>query len=520
MEDYKIGDRLQVGEHICTIRYIGTIAVWKDELTFGVEWDDPERGKHSGALYGVNYFSTIKENAGSFIKYSKVMKTLRLGFFDAVQEVYGTPTELDNEVQISSKNIEFLGFEVLNDRNQHFDSLKIISLEKRSICYTDSRSETISTNIRKFNDLKSLNISYNLFSDFEDILQLLNMTPNLSTLNISGNKFNPDSFATCEKTRFNNIKHLSIANCNLSIEDTKNILEHFPCLETLDLSYNDLSMLVGVPLDLPASLNKLLLTNNSLEALPQDYFRWNVKSLDLSGNKIRKVDMSLRDQSGYKPSSMVGLDLSHNTIEHWDVIDNLNELFPDLKSLRINGNPIFVDDSSEGYKESVENSNVLFLNTLARFNDLDILNGSHLTVEIKNESELHFISGLCSGSVTLSRDRARWVYFENKYSLTQEISKHLGISKKHDTLMRDLEVLRLNIQFQDKPNIQVNVLHNSTIRYMKSIISRQIGIPNRKFKILYEPTKDKVSRVEICRNFALVSDLGMTDGSDIYVVLD
>lgn len=519
MEGYKIGDRLQIGEHICTIRYIGTIAVWKDELTFGVEWDDPERGKHSGTLQGVKYFSTIKENAGSFVKYSKVTKTARLGFFDVIENVYGTPAEMDNEVQISSKNIEFLGFELLNDRNQQFNSLKIISLEKRSIYYTIHRSETMSTNFRKFNNLNSLNISYNLFSDFESVLQLLHMTPNLSTLNISGNKFRPDSFTSCEKTRFNNIKQLSVANCNLSIEDTKHILEHFPCLETLDISHNALSQLAVVPFDLPASLNKLLLTDNSLEALPQGYFHWNINSLDLSSNKIRWVDMSLCEENGYKPSLIVSLDLSYNEIEDWDVVDNLNELFPNLKSLRINGNPILVETPSENCKESVENNGVLFLNTLARFNDLDILDGSQLTVDIKNESELHFISELCSRNLTLSKDRTRWAYFENKYSLTQKISKYLGISREHDTLTRGLEVLRLNIQFHDKTNIPINILPNITIRYMKSIISRQIGISNEKFKILYEPTKDKDSRVEICRNFSLVSDLGMTDGSDIYVVL-
>src|SRR5436190_15240937 len=53
-----IGTRLSISSFLCTIRYIGpvegTTGIW-----WGVEWDDPSRGKHSGTHDGDHqYFST------------------------------------------------------------------------------------------------------------------------------------------------------------------------------------------------------------------------------------------------------------------------------------------------------------------------------------------------------------------------------------------------------------------------------------------------------------------------------
>lgn len=53
----EIGTRLSISSCLCTILYIGpvkgTTGTW-----WGVEWDDPSRGKHSGAHDGHQYFST------------------------------------------------------------------------------------------------------------------------------------------------------------------------------------------------------------------------------------------------------------------------------------------------------------------------------------------------------------------------------------------------------------------------------------------------------------------------------
>lgn len=52
----QIGSRIQVGNDRATIRFIGTVKNTKGDW-LGVEWDDPNRGKHNGTHQDVEYFS-------------------------------------------------------------------------------------------------------------------------------------------------------------------------------------------------------------------------------------------------------------------------------------------------------------------------------------------------------------------------------------------------------------------------------------------------------------------------------
>lgn len=54
-DDFYPGKRLCYDDQLCTVRYVGKIQGMKGEW-LGVEWDDPERGKHDGKHNGVRYF--------------------------------------------------------------------------------------------------------------------------------------------------------------------------------------------------------------------------------------------------------------------------------------------------------------------------------------------------------------------------------------------------------------------------------------------------------------------------------
>jgi tubulin-specific chaperone E len=51
-----IGQRLSLKHQLCTVRYVGAVADKPGEWP-GVEWDDPERGKHDGTHNGIKYFT-------------------------------------------------------------------------------------------------------------------------------------------------------------------------------------------------------------------------------------------------------------------------------------------------------------------------------------------------------------------------------------------------------------------------------------------------------------------------------
>jgi len=57
----QIGDRLSYGGELCTVKFIGELPAWPNEIALGVEWDNPQKGKHDGSFKDVQYFTSMYE---------------------------------------------------------------------------------------------------------------------------------------------------------------------------------------------------------------------------------------------------------------------------------------------------------------------------------------------------------------------------------------------------------------------------------------------------------------------------
>jgi dynactin complex subunit len=53
--EHYLGQRLSLKGQTCTVRYVGTVAD-KPGSWLGIEWDEPNRGRHNGTHEGVKYF--------------------------------------------------------------------------------------------------------------------------------------------------------------------------------------------------------------------------------------------------------------------------------------------------------------------------------------------------------------------------------------------------------------------------------------------------------------------------------
>lgn len=53
----EVGRRVECLGYFGTIKYIGSVET-HPALWLGIDWDDPERGKHNGSVNNVQYFST------------------------------------------------------------------------------------------------------------------------------------------------------------------------------------------------------------------------------------------------------------------------------------------------------------------------------------------------------------------------------------------------------------------------------------------------------------------------------
>lgn len=55
ISDFKIGKRIECGGSYGTVKYIGPVLGYEG-IWLGIDWDDPERGKHDGSVNHSFYF--------------------------------------------------------------------------------------------------------------------------------------------------------------------------------------------------------------------------------------------------------------------------------------------------------------------------------------------------------------------------------------------------------------------------------------------------------------------------------
>ncbi|TMS23789.1 Tubulin-specific chaperone E [Larimichthys crocea] len=80
-----VGRRVSCGDERATVRFVGPVPPTAG-LWLGVEWDNPERGKHDGSHDGVQYFTCRHPKGGSLVRPAKV--SFGVDYLTAVQQVY------------------------------------------------------------------------------------------------------------------------------------------------------------------------------------------------------------------------------------------------------------------------------------------------------------------------------------------------------------------------------------------------------------------------------------------------
>lgn len=240
-----IGTRLSISSFLCTILYIGpiegTTGTW-----WGVEWDDPSRGKHSGTHNGHQYFSTrcqslsrsprrlpvmVEEfaddrvaGAGSFIRPGKKTDE-ETTFLDALRGKYAATTEFERIILDSSgKEIEMVGFDKVERQQRcailvssqlnvsNLQELATVVLDSMLIRYSNVFSEIQSTCPR----ITSLDLSRNLFSNLSTVAEICLPLKELRTLRLTGNRFAELSLDGGLSNAFGNVEWLALNMCALS----------------------------------------------------------------------------------------------------------------------------------------------------------------------------------------------------------------------------------------------------------------------------------------------------------------
>ncbi|KAI8941364.1 hypothetical protein NX059_002588 [Plenodomus lindquistii] len=230
-EEFYIGKRVSYSSQPCTVRYYGplpgTTGLW-----LGLEWDDPTRGKHSGAHAGVQYFTCLNPSptSATFIRPSRKSDHKRTfvqalkskyasdpadgdeeGFEDSdVQVVFnvqrdedGKPINLSDqtqklrkekekkrEIKFSGKVAEEVGFDKIRRQLAQLSELKIVILDGLGMWRPEARgerwmSEGVKTDVREAcGKAVELDLSRNLFEDWREVAAICEQLDNLRSLRV------------------------------------------------------------------------------------------------------------------------------------------------------------------------------------------------------------------------------------------------------------------------------------------------------------------------------------------------
>ncbi|EAW70023.1 tubulin folding cofactor E [Homo sapiens] len=324
-----IGRRVEVnGEH-ATVRFAGVVPPVAGPW-LGVEWDNPERGKHDGSHEGTVYFKCRHPTGGSFIRPNKV--NFGTDFLTAIKNRYvleDGPEEDRKEqiVTIGNKPVETIGFDSImkqqSENKLKFPSgsvltgtlsvLKVLVLNQTGITwaevlrcvagcpgleelYLESNNIFISerpTDVLQ--TVKLLDLSSNQLID-ENQLYLIAHLPRLEQLILSDTGISslhfPDAGIGCKTSMFPSLKYLVVNDNQISQWSFFNELEKLPSLRALSCLRNPLTKedkeAETARLLIIASIGQLK-TLNKCEILPEERRRAELDYRKAFGNEWKQA---------------------------------------------------------------------------------------------------------------------------------------------------------------------------------------------------------------------------------------
>jgi tubulin-specific chaperone E len=187
------GKRLSFSDALCTVRYHGQLP-GQDGDWLGVEWDDPDRGKHDGQYKGKRLFETLSSSprCASFIRSTRAADKPR-SFLEALRYKYAedglehAPAQTDASIEISGKVVEEVGFERIRKQQALLQELKIVVLDGLRIRGNGDEAEVARLPDEIANTCPSiteLDLSRNLLENWSDVAEICSPLKKIRVLKV------------------------------------------------------------------------------------------------------------------------------------------------------------------------------------------------------------------------------------------------------------------------------------------------------------------------------------------------
>ncbi|NXH14409.1 TBCE protein, partial [Bucco capensis] len=520
-----LGRRILCGTEYGTVHYVGSVpptaGIW-----LGVEWDDPQRGKHDGAYEGTQYFKCRHSRGGSFIRPNKA--NFGVDFLTALKDRYGLNNKQDvqhgteNTLVFGKKTVEFIGMDSVAEqqRQVQLNQLVDISVRECAVSHAGQKEEIR----RTCASIRHINLSKNLISSWETVTAVASQIQNLETLNISENKMKFPPTSTSVSSVFPKLRILALNQTEITWTEVLLCAPGWPALEELYLTSNNITILER-PDNVLQTLKLLDLSDNQLldgNQLHQIAHLPRLEQLILRNTGISSINFP--DVGfGCKTkmfSSLKCLVIKDNKIAQWSSINELDKL-PSLQSLQCQKNP---------FMDTEKNPETLRQLIIAKISQLEVLNKSEILPAERKGAELDYrkIFGndwLAAGgnwnpeknkpSEEFLAAHPRYQSLCLKYGAPEE-----GELKGQQPLTLKNQLLTLTIKCPEKPEqkpVEKKLPESMTIQRVKGLLYRLLKIPSSELKLSYESSKLEGKEVELDNDLKPLQFYSIENGDSVLV---
>ncbi|KAK0211164.1 hypothetical protein DFS33DRAFT_1252202 [Desarmillaria ectypa] len=492
MELPQIGARVSLSGHIGSIRFVGLVRGTKGTW-LGIEWDNPERGKHDGVRDGTQYFSCRIPNSGSFIRPSSNVSYGR-SFLEALQSKYielPHGSESTEKVILGSSHgsieIEALNLDKIREKFSNLERLREISLDNELVCKGDEPGAIKKT----CPNVRGLDLSMSLIPSWDVIASITTELPALTRLVLNRNRLDSPRDAAKMSSAFMRVTDLQLNDTLTSWDQMLEIVRFMPKLQQVEMGYNRLMRISkGLETASPTvTIQSINLDSNSLS----DWIHIMgclgssctlLTTIILTSNDIKEIPFPTEHQP--RSPAIRSVSLSANGLKSWRDIDALAAWCPGLETLYILGNPLVQETDHARYSRQF---------IIAKIPSLVALDATTISSKERTDCELFYLSHIshddASSEEELIRKHPRWNNLRAKHGLLGEaptqpedeidrLRKHLMELNAYRTMSPTIDLAQLletqPVKIKALPSMALHILRQKLCKATRTGTKADVAI--------------------------------------------
>ncbi|XP_036091496.1 tubulin-specific chaperone E isoform X3 [Rousettus aegyptiacus] len=488
-----IGRRVDVnGEH-ATVRFYGVIPPVAGPW-LGVEWDNPERGKHDGRHEGTVYFTCRHPTGGSFIRPNKV--NFGVDFLTALKHRYVLGDEAaevgkGHTVTVGNKPVETVGFDSIIKQQSQLSKLQDVSLRSCAVNCAGDRGGIAAA----CPNIRNLDLSKNLLSLWDDVTDIADQLRHLEVLNLSENKLRFPPGAASPAGTFSALKVLVLSRTGITWAEVLRCAAGWPVLEELYLAANDIAILER-PTDVLQTVKLLdLSSNQSIDENQLFLIAYLPRLEQLILSDVGLSSLHFPDtEIGCKTSMFTSLQylvVNDNQISQWSFINELDKL-ESLQALSCLRNPLTAGSRADSTRQFI----------IARVAQLQVLNKCQILPEERRGAELDYRKAFggewrkAGGHQDPDQNRPS-AEFRAAHPRYQSLCLRYGAPEDGELktqqpflLKNQLLTLKIKCPHQlDQKVIEKQLPESMTVQKVKGMLSRLLRVPASDLLLSYESPK-------------------------------